>query len=399
MTESERKPGSQARTAALVVAAGRGARFGGNVPKQYRPLAGRPLLRHSLETLLAHPGVEDIRAVIHPEDRERYDDAAAGLGLSDPVVGGAARQDSVRLGLESLAGCAPDYVLIHDAARPLLDRETISRVLAALASHAGAIPAIPVRDTVKRAEQRVIVETLPRAGLWLAQTPQGFRFAHILAIHQRFTDDGDFTDDAGLAEAAKLTLAVVDGDEENIKVTEENDLARAERILERRFPAETRIGTGFDVHRFGPGAAVRLCGVDIPFERGLMGHSDADVGLHALTDAILGAFGAGDIGSHFSPSDEAWRGADSAHFLRHAANLAAARGGATVNVDVTLICERPKVAAYRGAMVERIAGLLGIDPARVNVKATTTEGLGFAGRGEGVAAQATAAISVAARPG
>lgn len=399
MGEDSERSAHPPEVVALVVAAGRGARFGAGPPKQYRRLGGEPLLRHSLALFATHPAVARVRAVIHPDDRALYAAAAAGLPLLDPVAGGATRQESVRLGLESLAALAPapGRVLIHDAARPLVAAETVSRVLAALAGEAGAIPAIPARDTLKRVEGGRVAATLAREGLWLAQTPQGFRFPEILAAHRRLAGEGGFTDDAAVAEAAGLAVAVVAGAAENIKVTDEEDLARAERILAACASLEVRTGLGFDVHRFGPGRMVRLCGIEIPFERALLGHSDADVGLHALTDAILGALAAGDIGSHFPPEEDAWRSADSAIFLRHAAGLVAGRGGRILNLDVTLVCERPRIGPHRRAMAERIAAIARVPADAVGVKATTTEGLGFAGRGEGIAAQAVATLALPPR--
>ncbi len=375
---------------ALVVAAGRGSRFSAARPKQYADLGGRPVLRHGLESFSRHPRVSHVRTVIHPDDRAFYELAAAGLDLLEPVPGGATRQDSVRHGLESLQGLAPHSVLIHDGARPFVGAGLIERVLDGLGTAVGAIAALPVTETVKRAEAGRIVATVERAGLWRAQTPQGFRYDAILAAH-RAAAGQELTDDAAVAERAGLPLALVEGAAENIKVTTPDDLERAERWMAGAQP-ETRVGQGFDVHRFGPGDHVMLCGLRLPHEAGLRGHSDADAGLHALTDAILGALGAGDIGVHFPPSDARWKDAESALFLRHARDLVAARGGRIAHVDVTLICERPRIGPRRGEMVERIAALLGIEPGRVNVKATTTEGLGFTGRGEGIAAQASATL-------
>jgi 2-C-methyl-D-erythritol 4-phosphate cytidylyltransferase / 2-C-methyl-D-erythritol 2,4-cyclodiphosphate synthase len=375
---------------ALVVAAGRGARLGGPLPKQYLPLAGRPLLRHSLETLAAHPGIAAVRVVFNPEDRAHYEAATRGLDVLDPVAGGAARQDSVHLGLESLAAAAPDRVLIHDGARPFLDAATVDRVLAALDEADGAIPALAMSDTVKRGENGCVIETVDRRHLWRAQTPQGFRFDAILAAH-RAARGSDLSDDAAVAERAGLAVRLVAGSEGNFKVTTSEDFLRAEQILAAR-TGDIRTGQGFDVHAFGAGDHLWLCGMKIAHEQGLVGHSDADVGLHALTDAILGALGAGDIGMHFPPSDPQWRGAASHRFLRYAAELVAAAGGTIAHADVTIICERPKIGPHRDAMVARIAEILAIDRRRVSVKATTTEKLGFTGRGEGIAAQAVATI-------
>ena len=384
--------------AAIVVAAGRGERFGGERPKQYQSLAGQPVLRHGLATLAAHPAIAGVRAVINPAHRALYDQAAAGLDLLEPVDGGAERQDSVRRGLESLVALAPDLVLIHDGARPLLPPPVIDRVLAALDRAPGAIAALPLADSLKRGAERpdggaAIAGSLDRAGLWRAQTPQGFRFDAILAAH-RAAPLGAWTDDAALAEQAGLEVLLVEGAEANLKVTTPDNLAQAARLLGAGQGAQPRIGSGFDVHRFGPGDHVMLCGLKIPHDQGLIGHSDADVGLHAVTDAILGALGAGDIGQHFPPSDAQWRGADSALFLRHARDLVAARGGALVNLDVTVICQAPRLTPHRAAMVARLAELLALAPGRINVKATTTEGLGFTGRGEGIAVQASVRLSL-----
>jgi 2-C-methyl-D-erythritol 4-phosphate cytidylyltransferase / 2-C-methyl-D-erythritol 2,4-cyclodiphosphate synthase len=379
-----------AKCVVLVVAAGRGRRFGGDIPKQYLDLSGRPVLRHSLAAFAANPQIDAVRAVIHPDDRQLYDVAAAGLNVLDPVDGGAQRQDSVRLGLESFAHMAPDFVLIHDGARPFVDGGTISRVIAALDHHPGAIPAVPVADTLKRAGANgAIAGTVDRNGLWRAQTPQGFRFADILAAHQAAAGE-ELTDDAAVLERAGLPVVLVMGSEDNVKVTTTADLARARRGLDG--PGEVRNGSGYDVHRFAEGNGVWLCGVQVPHDAKLEGHSDADVALHALTDAILGAIAAGDIGHHFPPTDLRWKGAASHQFLAHAAALVTGLGGRIVNVDVTIICERPKVGPHRAAMQARLAEILNIRHDRVSVKATTTEGLGFTGRREGIAAQAVANV-------
>jgi len=382
---------------ALIVAAGRGVRAGGGLPKQYRELAGVAVLRHSAAAFLAHPRVDKVRVVIHPDDRALYDAAVAGLDLLPPVPGGATRQDSVRLGLESLLDLQPQHVLIHDAARPLVDAGLIDRTLAALAAAAGAIPALPVTDTLKRAAPGpaaapTIAATVERAGLWRAQTPQGFHFDKILAAH-RAAAGNDFPDDAAVAERGGLEVSMVPGSESNLKITTEDDLERALR-LSGRSGGDIRIGQGFDVHKFGPGGEVHLCGVKISHSRGLEGHSDADVGLHSLVDALLGAIGAGDIGMHFPPSDAKWRHADSALFVRHAVELVQKAGGRILHADVTIICEEPKVSPHRAAMVARLAELLGIPTGRCSVKATTTEGLGFTGRREGIAAQAVATVAL-----
>lgn len=379
---------------ALVVAAGRGHRFGGDMPKQYLQLGGKSVLRHCLETFLNHPRVGQARVVIHPDDHQLYDAAVRGLDLPPPVHGGARRQDSVRLGLQSLEALAPEHVLIHDAARPFLDAGIIDRTLDALAIAPGAIAAVPVADTIKRAgaDGKNIAGTVDRAGLWRAQTPQGFRFKPLLDAHAAAAAGPEMTDDAAVAESAGLAVSLVRGSEDNFKVTTMDDLARAERMLAAR-ATEIRVGTGFDVHRLGkPQDHVVICGLKVPHESGLIGHSDADVGLHALTDAILGALGIGDIGSFFPPTDMRWKGADSAKFIRHAADQVRERGGQIVHLDVTIICERPKIGPHRAAMAKRVGEILDLDPTRVSVKATTTEELGFTGRREGIAAQAAATI-------
>ncbi|NUB13716.1 bifunctional 2-C-methyl-D-erythritol 4-phosphate cytidylyltransferase/2-C-methyl-D-erythritol 2,4-cyclodiphosphate synthase [Azospirillum brasilense] len=375
---------------ALIVAAGSGQRFGAEQPKQYLDLAGQPVLRRTVEAFRRHPKVSAVRVVINPAFRDLYDAAVAGLDLPEPVAGGASRQDSVRNGLEALADSAPGLVLIHDAARPLIDSDTINAVIAALDTHPAALAAVPVTDTLKRGDDGLVAGTVDRSGLWRAQPPQGFRFPEILAAH-RSAAGLELTDDAAVAERAGLPVALVPAREENFKVTTPDDLTRATRALDSAL-SDIRTGSGFDVHRFAEGDHVTLCGVRVPHTQRLDGHSDADVGLHALTDAILGALCAGDIGSHFPPSDPQWRGADSALFLKHAAELVTARGGRIAHVDVTIICERPKVGPPRGAMTARVADILGMPVDRVSVKATTTERLGFTGRGEGIAAQAMATI-------
>ncbi len=375
---------------ALVVAAGRGSRLGGTLPKQYLDLGGKTLLRHALDSLTSHGGIESVRVVFNPDDAALYEQATLGLGLLPPVAGGAKRQDSVRLGLESLASMNPARVLVHDGARPFLDAGLVDRVLAALDRAPAAIPALPVLDTVKRGAGGMVAETIDRANLWRAQTPQGFRYKEILAAHRAVIGQ-DLPDDAAVAERAGLPVRLVEGSEDNIKVTTAEDLTRAARILAGLL-GDVRTGQGFDVHAFGPGDHVWLCGVKVPFEKTLVGHSDADAGLHALTDAILGALGAGDIGVHFPPIDAKWRGAPSHKFLRYAADLVKQAGGAISHVDVTLICERPKIGPHRAAMVKRVAEILELDEKRVSVKATTTEQLGFTGRGEGIAAQAVATL-------
>ena len=377
-------------TYAVIVAAGRGTRFGGTLPKQYLPLGGATVLRHAVAALALHPRIDGVQAVIRAEDSAHFEASVAGLAVLPPVPGGAERQDSVRLGLEALLPHDPALVLIHDGARPFPDAALIDRLLDALDTAPAAIPGLPLGDTIKRVADGVVRETVDRSQLWRAQTPQGFHFVPILAAH-RAAAGRILTDDAAVAEAAGMAPVIVPGSEDNLKVTTAQDLAAAERLLAGRL-GDVRVGQGFDVHPFGPGDHVMVCGIAIPHEVAPVGHSDADVGLHSLTDAVLGAIGAGDIGMHFPPSDERWRGASSDRFLAYAAALVAERGGAIAAVDVTIICERPRIAPHRDRMIERLAEILAIAPGRVSVKATTTEGLGFTGRSEGIAAQAVATV-------
>ncbi|MEM8949308.1 MAG: bifunctional 2-C-methyl-D-erythritol 4-phosphate cytidylyltransferase/2-C-methyl-D-erythritol 2,4-cyclodiphosphate synthase [Pseudomonadota bacterium] len=379
---------------AIIVASGRGQRFGGSLPKQYVPLLGAPLLRHTLICFANHPDVTGVRVVIHPDDRDLYDEAAAGLGLMDPVSGGETRQASGRLGLESLVRQPPEKVLIHDGARPIASADLISRVICALDRRDVALPALPVADTLKRVQGEFVGETVDRQALYRAQTPQGFLYDSILSAHRRFQGEA-MTDDASVAEAAGLSVTIVAGDERNIKVTAKDDLLRAERELVGAL--RPRTGMGFDVHRLEPvddpgHEGLVLMGLTLPEPFRMIGHSDADVGLHAITDALLGTLAIGDIGSHFPPSDPKWKGADSAIFLDHAVDEVARAGGVIEHVDVTLICERPKVGPYRQKMTERLQELLRVPAERISVKATTTERLGFTGRGEGIAVQAIATV-------
>ena len=391
-------------TAAVILAAGRGSRIGlvDGAPKQYARIGGEPVLRHTVRAFLAHPSIDHVIVVIHCDDTALYAAACADLDatrLLPAVAGGATRQSSGHCGLEALVPLAPDRVLIHDAARPFVDRALIDRVLAGLNGRQGAIPALAVADTLKRTDEaNCITATIDRTGLWRAQTPQAFGFVEILAAHQAAVDSSrsDFTDDAALAQWAGLTVAVVEGSERNQKITTSEDLAMAERefsghVAPSRLP-DVRTGQGFDVHRFAEGDAVWLGGVRIPHTHRLDGHSDADVALHALTDALLGAIGDGDIGQHFPPSDMRWKGAASHLFLADAARRVRARGGRIGNVDLTILCEAPRIGPHREVMRQRIADILDIDVNRVGVKATTTEGLGFTGRREGIAAMATATV-------
>lgn len=386
--------------AVLIVAAGRGKRAGSATPKQYVRLGGESVLSRSVRAFAAHPRISRIQVVIHPDDRARYEAATASLGprLATPVLGGASRQDSVRAGLQALKGDAPSAVLIHDAARPFVTADVIDRVLGALSAGRGAIAALPVADTLKRSGAGQIVRgTVERAELWRAQTPQGFEFAPILDAHEAAFAAGrtEFSDDAAVAEWAGIDVVLVAGSERNIKLTTETDFEMAEQLLGGSAAATAlRTGIGVDVHRFAEGDHVWLCGVRIAHTAKLEGHSDADVAMHALTDAILGAIADGDIGQHFPPSDPRWRNAASRLFLGDARRRVEALGGRIVNVDVTIMCESPRIAVHRGAMQESVAQVLGIAPGQVGVKATTTEGLGFIGRGEGIAALATAAVEL-----
>ncbi|MBN9432321.1 MAG: bifunctional 2-C-methyl-D-erythritol 4-phosphate cytidylyltransferase/2-C-methyl-D-erythritol 2,4-cyclodiphosphate synthase [Bosea sp.] len=386
------------RIAALIVAAGRGVRAGGGLPKQYRMIGGRAVLARSAALFLTHPRVEHVAVVIHPDDEALYREAVAGLeGLLPPVMGGATRQASVLAGLEALAAQAPDAVLIHDAVRPFASEELVTRVIDALATNRAVLAASPVTDTLKRGDaEGFVAGTVSRDQLFAAETPQGFHLDVILEAHRRAAAAGiEVTDDAALAEWAGIPVRLVAGARGNIKLTSQEDIAMADRQLQAEAlleAGETRVGTGYDVHPFTDGDAVWLGGIRIPHEKTLAGHSDADVALHALTDALLGAIAEGDIGSHFPPSDPQWRGASSDRFLAHAVNLVSARGGRIVNLDLAIVAEAPKIGPHRDAMRERIAEIAGIAPGRVAVKATTNEKLGFVGRREGIAAIATATI-------
>lgn len=376
------------RMVALLVAAGSGSRAGGPAPKQYRRLAGKPLLVHAIEGL-ERAGIGDVRVVIGAGQEALYREAVGDRPLPSPVAGGAERQDSVRSGLEAIAaGGGADSVFIHDAARPFLPAAVVARLREGLAKAEGAVPVLAVVDTLARAGAE-LGEPVSRDGLVRVQTPQAFRFDEILAAHRRWSG-GLATDDAQVARAAGLRVAAVAGDEALEKITHESDFARAEARLAAAMTSRT--GLGFDVHAFAPGEALWLGGIRIPHERGLKGHSDADVLLHAITDALMGAIGAGDIGDHFPPGDPQWRGAASSLFVEHARAMIEARGGIIDHVDATLICESPRLAPHREAIRARVADLLRLPPSRVSVKATTTERLGFAGRGEGMAAQAIATV-------
>lgn len=373
-------------TAAIIVAAGRGTRAGGGLPKQWRPLAGCPAVAHALAAFRA-AGIDRLILVVHPEDRALAEALPAPLPVI--VAGGETRAQSVLNALEALAGQPPARVLIHDGARPLASPALIARLVAALDTAEAAAPALAVTDALWRGAAGQVEAAVPREGLFRAQTPQAFRFVPILAAHR--AHPGGAADDVEVARTAGLAVAIVPGEERNLKLTWPEDFARAEAILGGG-AMDIRSGNGYDVHAFGPGDHVWLCGVKVPHSAGLVGHSDADVGMHALTDAIYGALAAGDIGRHFPPSDPQWKGAASRIFLAHAAGLAAARGYRLSNCDVTLVCERPKIGPHALEMQSELAGIMGIGEDRVSVKATTSERLGFTGREEGIAALATATL-------
>ena len=369
--------------AALIVAAGRGTRAGPGEPKQYRALAGEPVLRHSLRVFANHPAITHVLAVIHPDDQEAYEQATGNLPkLLLPLFD---ETESVRWGLEALQSVKPEAVLIHDGARPFVSADLISRVIEKLSSHMGALPALPVTDTLRYAVQGNAGEIVSREELWRAQLRRGVSLCTDPRCASRKMRDRETTDDVTIAMAAGFEVASVMGHEDNFKDASMQDLERAERLL--MSDSETRTGMGYDVHRFGPRQSCDAGGLKIAHDKGLVGHSDADVGLHAVTDAILGALGNGDIGVHFPPSDARWKGAASDIFLAHAAELAQSASATISHIDLTFICERPKISPHAQAIRERIAKILHIETGRVSVKATTTEGLGFTGRGEGIAAQ------------
>lgn len=370
-------------TVAIIVAAGRGSRAGAGLPKQWRPLAGQPVIAHTLAAFAAFRRI----LVIHPEDHHLAQTYASLAGV-EIVHGGETRAQSVRNALEALAGQGVERVLIHDGARPLVSAAVIERVISALNIHAGAAPALAVTDALWRGEHSV-QGTADRTGLWRAQTPQGFRYEAILAAHQAHS--GGAADDVEVARDAGLSVAIVTGDEDNLKLTFAPDFARAEALIKRR-DMDIRMGNGYDVHAFTEGDHLWLCGVRLPHGRGLLGHSDADVGMHALTDAIYGALAEGDIGRHFPPSDPQWKGAASHIFLHHAIELARSRGYQLSNCDVTLVCERPKIGPHALDMQAELARIMQVEMGRISVKATTSERLGFTGREEGIAALATAVL-------
>jgi 2-C-methyl-D-erythritol 4-phosphate cytidylyltransferase/2-C-methyl-D-erythritol 2,4-cyclodiphosphate synthase len=379
--------------AVLIVAAGKGARFGTEIPKQYQALLGTSILKYNINKIIQHIDIKNIFISINEEHKALYQDAVAGLPLPAPIPGGASRQETVRKGLEAMAasGVKPDYVLIHDAARPGVTPALVAAVCDALQTAKAVAPALPVVDTLRRRQADGRTKTESREELYSIQTPQGFHFDAILELHRRYASQS-VTDDAALCELDGIPVTLIDGDRDNFKITQAGDLARMEQVFALRC-GDIRTGSGYDVHRLiDPPHALRklmICGIAVPHDKVLEGHSDADVGLHAITDALLGTICDGDIGMHFSPGDARWKDADSADFLRHAAGLLAARGGFIAHIDLTLICEAPKMGPHREKMRARVAGILNLPVSRISLKATTTEGLGFTGRGEGIAAQAT----------
>jgi 2-C-methyl-D-erythritol 4-phosphate cytidylyltransferase/2-C-methyl-D-erythritol 2,4-cyclodiphosphate synthase len=392
-----------ARIFALIVAGGESRRMGGSIPKPYLPLNGQPVLRRSIAALASHPAIEAVQVVIHTRHQEYYQHAASGLpSVLAPVIGGATRQASVLRGLEALENHRPDFVLIHDAARPFVEETLIQRVCdALLAGSEAVLPVLALKDTLKRRDGNRIQGTEDRNGFALAQTPQGFVYPSLLTAHRHAAKawpEKEFTDDAAIAEACGISVLAVEGSISNDKLTTPQDMMTTHAHATATTEWEYRTGNGYDVHRLIPATVERpnlwLCGVRIPFHRVLAGHSDADVGIHALVDALLGAIAAGDIGQHFPPSDMRWKNVDSAEFLRHACHLVKEAGGVIVNTDVTLVGEEPKISPHRAKMRARLAGIMGIEEGRVSVKATTTEKLGFTGRKEGLAAIATATVKL-----
>jgi len=401
MTDASEKSANAAagKIGVVIVAAGRGARAGqADGPKQYQRIGGRAVIARTLEAFLSHPKTGPVVVAIHADDGELFRKAAgANADRVIAVTGGDSRQASVRLGLLALRDHAPGRVLVHDAVRPFVDAGLIDRTIDAIGERQGALPALPVADTLKRESAAgMIEETVSRNGLHAAQTPQGFPFWPLLAAHEKARRLGksDFTDDAAIAEWAHIPVKIVPGSPDNVKLTWARDIVMADQRLsgDRQHFPDIRTGNGYDVHAFEPGDHITLCGVAIPHDKKLSGHSDADVGLHALTDALLATCGAGDIGTHFPPSDPQWKGAASKIFVEHAAKLVRERGGRIANADITLICEAPRVGPHREAMTAALSAMLGISSERISIKATTNEKLGFVGRQEGIAAIATASV-------
>lgn len=385
-------------TVALLVAAGRSERMGENtIPKPYMQLGEEIVLRHTIKTFLSHPDIDGVRVVIRREHHPLYKKAIEDLTLIPCVIGGNSRQESVRIGLESISYLHPKKVLVHDVARPMASKELISRVNEALNRHKAVIPALPVNDTIKRVKEGKVADTVPREGTVIVQTPQGFDFQTLLMAHRQVTGE-NLTDDSAVCEILNIPVTTVAGETDNFKITTLEDLRKMEQNMVAN--TETRVGIGYDVHQLTlhdsdtpvSQQIIKICGISIPFTHYLAGHSDADVGLHALVDAILGAIGASDIGTHFPSNDIKWQGADSSRFLLHAYQLLKNRGGELVNIDIVIVCERPRISQHRDSMVEHLANILKIDKDRINIKGTTTEKLGFEGRGEGISAQAIVSV-------
>jgi len=381
--------------AAIVVAAGRGSRMGGPIPKQYRELDGIPVIRHTLVAFLRHPQINFLQVVIHPNDRELYAKATEGLDLPPPVIGGATRQESVRFGLESIAGLEPRKVVIHDGVRPFIEQETISAVLAALDTSPAVITGVPVSDTLKRCPQGIVHTTVDRTDVWRAQTPQGFVFERILAAHQkqhlRNPNSSDLTDDSLVAENDDMQVSVVYGSEDNIKITTERDLERAEEII-RRGHLENHIGFGFDFHRWGVGDHLFICGIPVPHAMGIEREFNADMALNAVTDALIGTVGGPAVQGRFQSHLPRWRGMTSDVFVRQAVSLVAMKGGRIVHVDVTILTAKPDIEPYQKEMVQRLATLLDLPPTRVSVKQVASEEAGFSDRADGISAHCLATV-------
>jgi 2-C-methyl-D-erythritol 4-phosphate cytidylyltransferase/2-C-methyl-D-erythritol 2,4-cyclodiphosphate synthase len=383
--------------AAVIVAGGSGLRAGGEKPKQYQLIGGKPVIWWTLKAFLDHPGVTHVQPVIGEGHEALFAEAAKGLTLPEPVIGGVTRQDSCRFGVEALVHQSPQKVLIHDAARPFVSRDLISHVIAWLERYPAVIPGMPVAETLKLAPGGIVSRTVDRAGMWTAQTPQGFAFETILSAHRKAATEtaANLTDDAAVAEHAGIAISMIPGRLENRKLTTAEDIDTANRQMtgkQMNTMPDIRVGQGIDIHPFAPGTAVILCGVSIPYDKKLQGHSDADAALHALTDAILGAIGEGDIGTHFPPSDPQWKDAASSVFLQRAVALLHGRGGLVGNVDITILAEAPRIGPHVPAMKQCLAPLLHIEPDRIAIKATTTEQLGAIGRKEGIMAFATATV-------
>ena len=378
---------------ALVLAAGHGSRFGSDIPKQYTSLGGKPILRYALEALVFHPKIDQVRVVIRPEDEKLYIALSHDLPLMSPVLGGATRQDSTRNGLDSFEKAPPQKILIHDGARPFPSKNLIREIIEQLDSFDAAIPGLPVHDTLKQISETNLLEgTIERRNIVRAQTPQGFRYRAISRAHD-LAEENLFYDDSEIAKKAGLTVSVIKGDPNNLKITTAEDLIHGSYVLEENVMS-FRTGIGFDVHKFGPGDHIVLGGVKIDHNQALIGHSDADVLLHAITDAILGSIAAGDIGTHFPDTDPQWQNVESSIFLKRAGECLSELGGKIINIDATVICEKPKINPYKNAIAANISSVLGLNPACVSIKATTTEQLGFTGRSEGIASQAVVSVSL-----